>query len=201
MKVGGARPTDPDRQLLAASPEGWIAGVLTHFDSFLLDHASAERKAAAMATSFVVQYPDRFALHIPLIRMAREELLHYQQVMRLVHRRNLIWQRDEKDPYVQILLAQLSTDREKRLLDRLLMGAVIEARGVERFGLVARLVEDATLQRFYARLAASEANHTQLFTRLARHYFSEDQIDAGLDRWLRLEAEAIRAVPLRSALH
>ena len=199
--ASGLRLEETGIQLLDTSPDAWIAEVLADFDRFLLDHASAERKAAAMATSFVVQYPDKYALHIPMIRLAREELLHYQQVMGLIHRRELIWERDEKDPYVQQLLGQLSTDRRLRLLDRLLMGAVIEARGVERFGLVSHHVKEAPLQRFYRRLSDSEANHARLFPKLARSYFSDDEIDTGLDRWLHLEAAAMRAVPIRAALH
>lgn len=171
------------------------------FDAFLLDHASAERKASAMCTSFVVQYPDRFALHIPMIRTAREELLHYQQVMRLIHKRKLIWERDEKDPYIQILLKQLSSDRELRLLDRLMLGAVVEARGVERFGLVGEHQADPALATFYQKLSKSEENHADLFLKLGMKYFEEAQVMQRLDRWLDLEAEAMVSVPIRPALH
>lgn len=188
-------------ELLAKTPEAWIQKVLGDFDTFLLDHASAERKAAAMCTSFVVQYPDRFALHIPMIRTAREELLHYQQVMRLIHKRKLIWERDVKDPYVQNLISKLSTERECRLLDRLLVGGVIEARGVERFGLVGEHHTDEKMQTFYQRLSKSEQNHADMFLKLASKYFDQDQIQSRLEHWLNLEAEAMLAVPPRSALH
>ncbi len=188
-------------ELRAQSPEAWLGKVLDDFDTFLLDHAAAERKASAMCTSFVVQYPDRFALHLPLIRTAREELLHFQQVMALIQKRRLIWKRDEKDPYVHGLIEKLSNEREQRLLDRLLMGGVIEARGVERFGLIGAHHPDEKLAKFYQRLAKSEQNHAELFPRLARRYFTEEQIAAGLDRWLDLEAEAMAAVPIRAALH
>jgi len=187
--------------LRAATPPAWADRVAAEFDAFLLDHASAERKASAMAVSFVVQYPDKYELHGPLIRLAREELLHYQQIMRLIRQRRLLWERDEKDPYVVNLLKHLSTDRALRLLDRLMAAAVIEARGVERFGLVAERLEDAELARFYRRLSQSEANHAALFPRLARKYFSVEQVEAQLDRWLDLEAEAMAALPIRPALH
>ena len=188
-------------ELLAPSPPAWIQKVMTHFDHFLLDHASAERKASAMATSFVVQYPDKYALHIPLIRLAREELLHYQQVMRLVHRRKLIWERDVKDPYIQHLLTHLSTDRRLRLLDRLLMGGMVEARGVERFSLVAHHLEDAKLQSFYENLARSEANHAELFPSLAAHYFDHEEIASRQIQWQQWEQQAMEATPIRAALH
>ena len=188
-------------RLLAETPMQWADHVAAHFDDFLLDHAAAERKASAMAVSFVVQYPDKPALHLPLIRLAREELLHFQQVMQLVHQRELVWERDEKDPYIKQLMGHLSTDTRLRLLDRLLLGAVVEARGVERFAMVAAVLDDPELATFYERLAKSEANHADLFLELAAHYFQQDQITARLDDWLRREAHAMRSVPLRAALH
>ncbi|MCB1042956.1 MAG: tRNA-(ms[2]io[6]A)-hydroxylase [Acidobacteria bacterium] len=186
--------------LRAASPCAWLEAVLADFNAFLLDHASAERKAAAMAVSFVVQYPDKFALHKPMIQLAREELLHYQQVMALIHERNLIWERDTKDPYVTCLIGMMSTDSEMRLLDRLLVGAVVEARGVERFGLIGGQLKDE-LGAFYTKLSQSESRHTRSFLSLARHYFEPLPIEKRLDRWLDLEAEAMEAVPPRAALH
>lgn len=187
--------------LRAATSPAWIEAVHADFDAFLLDHAAAERKASAMAVSFVVQYPDKYELHVPLIRLAREELLHYQQVMQLIHARGLIWERDAKDPYIQALLKQLSHQRDQRLLDRLLMGAVVEARGVERFGLVGIHAADPEMAKFYARLSQSEANHASLFADLAGHYFSAAEVAIHLDRWLDLEAQAMLAVAPRAALH
>ena len=186
---------------LAPSPRAWIDCVLDNFNDFLLDHASAERKASAMAVSFVVQYPDKYALHEPMIRLAREELLHYQQVMRLIHKRKLVWERDEKDPYIKALLACLRTDRRGRLLDRLLIGAVVEARGVERFGLVGEHLPQKGLSNFYRRLSVSESNHTDLFQELALHYFDEDEVATRLEEWCAIEAESMAAVPIRPALH
>lgn len=190
-----------EAMLLEKTPDAWIETVLADFSSFLLDHAAAERKASAMAVSFVVQYPDRFALHTPMIRLAREELLHYQQVLTLIHKRNLVWERDVKDPYVTRLRELISTQREQRLLDRLLVGSVIEARGVERFGLVGAHIEDPELARFYTRLSKSEANHADMFARLARNYFDEQQIETRMTWWREREAEAMLAVPARAALH
>lgn len=188
-------------KLLAQSPSAWIDCVLADFDRFLLDHASAERKASAMAVSFVVQYPDKFELHVPLIRLAREELLHFQQVTALIGERQLVWERDEKDPYVRQLLGHLRTDARGRLLDRLLMGGVIEARGVERFGLVGEHHADETLRSFYERLAKSEANHAALFPNLAAHYFGDDEIAERQQQWLVWEAEAMQSQSVRPALH
>ncbi len=188
-------------RLLVESPPEWVERVMASFDLFLLDHASAERKASAMAVSFVVQYPDKYALHLPLIALAREELLHYQQVTRIIHERQLLWERDQKDPYVRQLLQHLSTDRRLRLLDRLLLGGVVEARGVERFALVAQHLEDPELGSFYDRLSRSEAKHADLFLNLAREYFQEQEILDRLEEWLVLEEGILQGLPIRAALH
>ena len=60
--------------LLIKTPKTWVPAVLEDFDLFLLDHAACERKAAALAMSFVVKYPDRQKLILPMVSLAREEL-------------------------------------------------------------------------------------------------------------------------------
>ena len=87
------------------------------------------------------------------------------------------------------------------MLDRLLMGAAVEQRGVERFGLVGEHIDDEKLKTFYSRLSVSEANHTDTFYKLALKYFPQEQVAARWDQWLDWEAEAMLAVPPRPALH
>jgi tRNA 2-(methylsulfanyl)-N6-isopentenyladenosine37 hydroxylase len=179
----------------------WIDAVMADFDAFLLDHAACERKASAMGISFVVQYPDRAAILDPLIAFAREELEHFHQVFGLCAARGLVMGKDERDPYVTALLGWVRTGRESRLLDRLLMAAVVEARGCERFGIVARTVEDPELKAFYVDITRSEARHHGLFLRLARVYFDDGEIRARLDDLLAREAEIVNNLPLRATLH
>src|SRR5690349_11060233 len=45
--------------LKTESPKAWVDAVMADFNSFLQDHADCERKASAMALSFVAKYPDR----------------------------------------------------------------------------------------------------------------------------------------------
>ena len=87
------------------------------------------------------------------------------------------------------------------MLDRLLTGAVIEARGAERFALVATALPSGELQRFYASLARSEARHFALFLDLAQEYFAEDIIDARWQELLMAEARCLQTLPIRAALH
>jgi len=179
----------------------WLEAVLADFDAFLLDHAACERKASASAMSFVVRYPDRQAILAPLIDHAIEELQHFQLIYTEIERRGLTLARDTKDPYIQPLIKAVRTGRDERLLDRLLLFGVVEARGCERFGMVAEALPEGPLKDLYLDLTRSEARHHALFVRLARHYFDDDTLQTRLDQLLTLEAEVVRALPIRAALH
>jgi len=188
-------------QLSVTSPSEWLSAVLADFDTFLLDHAANERKASAMAMSMVAHYPDRSELVERLIDLAIEELNHYKQVVRLVIGRGLMIGADTKDPYVNALRKHLRKPSEEFLLDRLLLGSVIEARGAERFALVASALEDPKLQTFYRSLANSEARHHVLFVNLAELYFDPGVINTRLQYWLRVEADILLQIPISARLH
>ena len=188
--------------LQAKTPENWAQGVLDNFDLFLLDHASCERKAASLALSFAVKYPDRTALIDPLIGLAIEELRHYREVHKIVLERKIPpASKDEKDFYVNNLLGKLRHGRNERLLDRLLMSSLVEARGEERFTLIAEALTDPFFKEFYTRLANEEAGHHRLFLKLAGHYFSEEEISSRLKELAKFEAESMLATPFSYRLH
>ena len=187
--------------LRAQSSQDWLNAVLDDFDAFLIDHAANERKASANALSLVVHYPDPAVLVDTLLDIAREELDHFQQVYQWMKKRGLILGKDEKDPYVNKLLKATRNDREGRLIDRLVLGAVIEARGCERFGLVAKSLEDPDLAKFYHDLAKSEAQHREDFLKVARAILDPVKVDEALDRWLDKEAEVVGSIPIRARLH
>ncbi|MCB0405578.1 MAG: tRNA-(ms[2]io[6]A)-hydroxylase [Bdellovibrionales bacterium] len=183
------------------TPLAWAHNAILDMDALLLDHAACERKAAAMGMSFVVKYPDRLEIIDPLIHFAREELEHFQQVCRLLVRRGLVLDHDEPDRYVNLLHKKVRTGRDERFLDRLVVAAVIEARGTERLGLVTDVLEDPELKALYRRLTRAEDRHKDLFLDLATHYFEPAAISDRLSYFLDEEAIAIQAVPFRSAIH
>jgi tRNA 2-(methylsulfanyl)-N6-isopentenyladenosine37 hydroxylase len=179
----------------------WLSVVLSDFDGFLVDHAACERKASATGMAFVVRYPDRPALVDPMIAFAREELEHFHRVYRLCAERGLQLGSDDKDPYLAELLALARTGRDHRLLDRLLIAGIVEARGCERFGLLADGMPEGALREFYRDITRAEARHQGLFVRLAREYFAGPAIAARLAELLDREAAIVDALPLRPALH
>lgn len=187
--------------LQAASSPAWLSAVLADFDAFLLDHAAAERKASAVALSLITHYPDRRELVAAMMDLAREELEHFYQVYRRVEERGLILGPDGKDPYVGAMRAEIRGGRDEYFLDRLLVSGIVEARGCERFGMIAQALTDPSLRSFYCEIAASEARHDTLFVDLARTYFSRVSVVARLDALVDAEVKIIEGLAIRPALH
>ena len=187
---------------LASSSCEWLQSVQKNFDAFLIDHALNERKASASAMTLVAHYPDRAELVEVMIELAIEELNHFKQVMKIITSRNLIIENEKKDPYVNELRRHMKkSDSEAYLLDRLLSGAVIEARGEERFCLLAKNLSDQALRSFYARISASEARHFCLFLDLADKYFHRKTVEDRLSDWIEIEKLAIESLPITNRLH
>ena len=184
-----------------ASSDAWLQCVLANFDEFLIDHAANERKASAMAMSLVAHYPDRRELVSSMIDLALEELNHFRQVIRLLQERGLVMIADEKDRYVNQMRSHMRRGPEEYFLDRLLSGALIEARGEERFRPISNGLKDVKLRTFYHTLANSEQGHHKLFVRLARQYFDQSAVDQRLGEWVAIEHTIINQLPVRSRLH
>ena len=188
-------------ELQLPSSADWTTAVLADFDAFLLDHAANERKASSMAMTFVLRYPDRDAILEPLIQLAREELTHFHRVFKLMQARNLRFERDQQDPYMKQMLSQVRHGRDEEFLDRLVMAAVVEARGCERFQTLSAALTDPTLKAFYTEIAQSEARHHTLFLDLAAAYFDEEDIQERVAFWVAQDARIVATLPVRPALH
>ncbi len=179
----------------------WTTAVLADFDSFLLDHAGAEKKASGMAMSMALHYADKPDIVSAMIDLAIEELDHFREVVKIMATRNLQLQKDSKDTYINQLRKQLRNGKDDYFLDRLLLGGVIEARGAERFGLVAAALQEGELKTFYTAISGSEDRHRDLFIQLAGNHFTEPTIAARLDQWLDIEASLASTLTNRPALH
>jgi tRNA-(ms[2]io[6]A)-hydroxylase len=191
----------PDINLYAKTDPKWIETINTDFDTFLLDHAACERKASAMAMSMVSHYPDKKDIVTSMTDLAIEELAHFKQVLKHINTRGLMLGPDRKDPYIQAFRKHIRNGREDYLLDRLLTAGIIEARGHERFSIIADNLEPGPLQTMYAIIAKAEAKHHQLFVDLALTYFPKREVMDRLDELLHAEAKIIQEIPHRVALH
>jgi tRNA-(ms[2]io[6]A)-hydroxylase len=189
------RKTDPE----------WASYILEHFDTFLKDHAASERKAESTAMHFVVRYSDRPGLVEAMTELAIEELEHFRDVYAIMRDRGVDLGDDERDPYANQLLEIAHSGGEERLLDRLIVGSIAEYRGCERFALLARTMKEkkqlTEFVDFYEKLAAADSRHRQVYYDLAERYFPTDEVESRLDTFLEREAEIIRDLPVRAALH
>ena len=189
-------------ELQQATSSQWLDAVMANFDDFLIDHAGAEKKASGMAMSMALHYKDKADLVAAMIDLAIEELAHFREVVKLMAESGLQLQPDEKDPYVNALNRLVrKDDRDQRCIDRLLIGAIVEARGAERFGMVADALPEGKMKNFYIAITRSEDRHTDLFLQLARQYFPNHPVDQRLQQLLVAEAEIVATLPHRAALH
>lgn len=190
-----------DSPLELATPAGWIDVVIADFDSFLQDHAAAEKKASGMAISMLSHYPDKIELVSTMADLAVEELAHYREVVKWIHARGLVTAADAKDPYVNQVRQAIRKGAETLLLDRLLTASIIEARGAERFAIVAKHLEDGALKDFYLAIAKSEERHYLVFLELAKKYAEQEDVEQRFAELLSVEAQIVKNLPLRAALH
>jgi len=189
-------------ELACTSSPQWVEAVMSDFGSFLQDHANCERKASAMAMSFVAKFPDRTEIIPELIETAIEVLEHFQAVYEIMQSKGVpLPAQMGKDEYVAQLVNHCRSGREERFLDRLLLASIVECRGAERFRLVYENLEDPELKKFYQQLWASEAKHGNIFVKMALNYFDEQIVYNRLNELNDIEGEVLKALPLKAALH
>jgi len=149
------------------TPASWVAAACDRLPELLLDHANCELKAASTALSFIYRYPERTALCRSMSRLAREELRHFEQARKMLDAMDIAYSRLTASRYAGALREAVRPEEPHRLLDLLLIGALIEARSCERFAMLAPNVPEK-LGRFYAGLLASEARHFENYLAFAR---------------------------------
>jgi len=179
----------------------WLPVALAGFDHTLADHAHCEKKAAASALKLVADHPDRPELVRPLARLAQDEMQHLLAVLNEMGRRGVALPPDEGDPYAQALVRLVRGGGPARLVDRLLVGALIEARSRERLELLAGGLEEPRLRDLYQRFAQSEAGHERLFVELAVGVCGEAAALERLGALAGEEARVVAGLPVLARIH
>ena len=174
MAVDAPVPENIDAFFETPTPEAWLDAASDRIPELLLDHANCELKAASTALGFLYRYPERTALAQRMSRLAREELRHFEQVRTIMDDMQVPFERLTASRYAGGLRETVRGEEPLKLLDMLLIGALIEARSCERFARLApRLPE--RLARFYRGLLASEARHFE-------HYLGFALTETGVSR-------------------
>ena len=192
MAVTRAVPENIAAFFETPTPEAWIIEAGNRLPELLLDHANCELKAASTALGFIYRYPERAALVSRMSRLAREELRHFEQVRKILDEVPVSFRHVSASRYAGSLRDAVSKIEPDRLLDLLLVGALIEARSCERFAaLIPHLPEN--LGKFYAGLLDAEARHFEHYLALARSecQLDDDVLNNRLDELKALEATLI----------
>jgi tRNA-(ms[2]io[6]A)-hydroxylase len=187
--LGLQLPTDPR----------WVNLAEKSLQDVLTDHAYCEQKAATSCISLIQRYNQKEELVFALSPIVTEEWGHFRLVLAELQKRGLSLGKQRKDAYVNALVGFCQTGgaEEGRLLDQLLMMAMIEARSCERFKRLSEGLEDAYLRKFYRRFMESEAGHYTLFIQLAETYIDKEKVRRRWKEWLDYESEVMKKLEVR----
>jgi tRNA-(ms[2]io[6]A)-hydroxylase len=181
--------------------EAWIHQALSHLDIILLDHSHCERKAAGVALNLMFRYPSSEKLVRSLTAIAREELEHFEQVNQILEARGIALRPLAPPPYGAGLNKQIRIQEPDRLLDSLLVSALIEARSHERLGLLGACCPDPELAEFYRRLMASEARHYGVYWVLATTYCDRSVVEKRLEELAAVESSLLSTLHPEPRIH
>lgn len=187
--LGLQLPTDPR----------WVNLAQMSLEDVLTDHAYCEQKAATFCISLIQRYNQKEKLVAALAPIVTEEWGHFRLVLAELHKRGLKLGRQRKDEYVNALVqfCQTGGAEEGRLLDQLLMMAMVEARSCERFKRLSEGLGDEYMRKFYRRFMESEAGHYTLFIELAETYIDKEKVRNRWKEWLAYETNVMQGLEIR----
>lgn len=187
---------------LATDPR-WVNIVETNIEEILTDHAWCEQKAASNAIYIIVNNSEKVDLVTEMLRIAREELEHFEMVHEVIKKRGFVLGRERKDDYVGDLVKFMKKDgsRNDALIERLLFAAMIEARSCERFKVLSHNIKDPELAQFYRELMISEAGHYTTFLNFARKYSENVDVEKRWKEWIAYETSIISRYGNKETVH
>lgn len=190
--LGLKLPTDPR----------WVNIAEKSIDEILIDHAYCEQKAATSCISMIVLYHYHEDIVDTLSPIVSEEWAHFRAVVAEMRKRGIEMKTPRKDEYVNQLLAFVkkknAAGHKNRLLNQLLLNALIEARSCERFRLLSLYIDDEHLKKFYYNFMVSEAGHYTLFMKLAENHYPKDLVRERWQEFLSFEAEVLENLEYRA---
>jgi tRNA-(ms[2]io[6]A)-hydroxylase len=185
--------------LLCETPDAWVQNALNNQALLLLDHANCEKKAASTAMNLMYRYVENFDLLNKMSRLAREELRHFEQVIGFMQKRGIPYEQIPAARYAAELRKPVRTHEPAKLIDTLIVGAIIEARSCERFAKLAPHL-DEELANFYKSLLKSEARHFKDYLNLAADAAGKN-IDERVQFFLEREKELIEGEDTEFRFH
>ncbi len=186
-------PTHLQNFLKIATPESWCHAAIKNFSILLIDHAHCERKAAASALQLISKNPHQEKLIRLLSPIAREELLHFEKVLRLLKQKNIRIQALPACQYHKKLHEKRTKgDNQQQLIDDLIIAAIIEARSCERFYSLLPYLEqlnDEPIFKFYQHLAQAEQRHFEIYLNYAKNL--QTDIEERIELFIKIDNKHI----------
>ena len=182
------------------TPDAWITAAVRCLPVLMIDHANCEKKAAATAMSLMHRYTDNTVLLNKMSRLAREELRHFEQVLKLMSQRGITYESVTASRYAQGLRDKVRKKDPQKLVDTLIVGALIEARSCERFAALAPHV-DSELGDFYVSLLKSESRHFMDYITLANSLEDRDIVENRLALFRSIERGLIESSDTEVRFH
>lgn len=184
----------------AKTPKAWVQAAINDLPTIIQDHANCEKKAAGTAMNLIFRYEFSHNLQCKLAQLIREEMLHYEQVIKLMHECGQSWQYLSAGRYAKGLLKHKRTHEPAAMIDVLIIGAFIEARSCERFAALAEVIDDERLARYYRYLLKSESRHFEDYLALAQELAADD-ISQRVAVFRQAEAELITSPDTELRFH
>ncbi len=173
-----------------------------NLEEILTDHAWCEQKATTNAITIITMCPEYPEIVTELLKIAQEELEHFQMVHEIIKKRGYEFGRERKDDYVgQLFKFIVQGTRREYIIDRMLFAAMIEARSCERFRVLTENIKDEELKTFYKELMISEAGHYTTFIGFARQLGDVEKVNSRWEEWLDYEAEIIKSYGKKETIH
>lgn len=181
------------------TPQAWLDAVPQHLPELLIDHANCEKKAASTALSLMYKYVDQGELLRKMSRLAREELRHFEQVLDLMAEFQVTYAHLSASRYARELHSLVRHGEPARLVDLLILGAVVEARSCERFVSLLEILP-AGMSELYRQLVHSEARHFRDYLDLAEQVAGTDISDR-VTAFLTRDAQLITSADVEFRFH
>lgn len=191
--LGLKLPTDPR----------WVNVVEKNIEEILTDHAYCEQKAASNAITIIVKFPQYPDVVKAMSELVKEEIEHFQMVHDEILKRGFSLGRERKDEYIHDLLSFIRKggDDEQQFVERMLFGAMIEARSCERFRILSEELKDSDLRVFYRELMESEARHYTTFLNFAKKYSKRIDVDQRWKEFLEFESTLMTKYGKQETIH
>ena len=190
--------------LLHPTPRSWAELAASRLPELLADHAVCEQQVAVYALSLAGHYPDDAELVERAAALAAEEVQHFRRVVAILRKRDWPLGARRRNPWAQALRGQIVPGHEPwTKVDRLLFGAMIEARSCERFTRLLEVIEDQDREvaHLLADLGPAERRHWQLFYQLAGRETEAEALAVRFQAWREHEAALARGLGTSPAVH